>query len=146
MRTFLVSNFTLNNFITIKFISYLSSHFYVFTVWFGGFDAFLIHVEIILLMWIKRIVLKLFPESLSISKITTFLINGRYSRPLMSRHITIFIMHVKVYTHDFAPIWIPKQERGRRVLARSSARILVQTNSEELLGGKRCGYHVIFSE
>jgi uncharacterized protein YggU (UPF0235/DUF167 family) len=46
-----------------------------------------------------KIVLKTLVESLNISKETIVLIEGLYSRPLMSRHIMVSIMHVKVCTH-----------------------------------------------
>jgi len=47
-----------------------------------------------------KIVLKTLGESLNNTKETIVLIEGLYSRPLMSRHIMVSIMHVKVYTHD----------------------------------------------
>jgi len=37
--------------------------------------------------------------SLNITKETIVLIEGLYSQPLMSRHIMVSILHVKVYTH-----------------------------------------------
>jgi hypothetical protein len=46
-----------------------------------------------------KIVRKTLAENLNITKEPTVLIEGLYSRPLMSRHIMVSIMHVKVYTH-----------------------------------------------
>ena len=46
-----------------------------------------------------KIVLKTSAESLNITNETVVLIEELYSRPLMSRHIMVSIMHVKVYTH-----------------------------------------------